>query len=953
MATGRIFPLLLAAAALLLVQPASPFSFTYNFTSPSDTPPPGIAFQGTPSSTRRSASPRDERLGPITSSAGRAFYARAVPLADPVSRRPASFATAFAFSIAAPDPAAASGDGLAFFLSPNDWDPSDDHVGVDLGGIVSAATADWPTSMKDGRRAHARVEYDAVTRNLTVALAYGDDRPAVLLWHAVDLRDYLPDSVAVGFSAAMGEAAELHQVLYWEFTSTVDPKEKSVVLWVVLGLCALLLALVAAGVVWFVKEWRKAGEQMVDGDIDIDDVMGGDYDELADEFVVETGPRRFRYGELAAATRNFAEDRKLGQGGFGAVYRGYLKELGLQVAIKRVSRGSTQGRKEYAAEVRIISQLRHRHLVRLVGWCHDRRGDFLLVYEHMPNGSVDHHLYGKGKGGAPLAWPTRYDVVLGLASAVLYLHEECAQCVVHRDIKPSNVMLDAAFSAKLGDFGLAKLVEHGSQPYTTVLAGTLGYLAPECVMTGKASRESDVYSFGVVALEIACGAPAEPNEEPSKARLVPWVWELPSIRQALNVLKFEAPLPVLPPKMPVPTYFPPLPELADPISVQGTTTTDGPGQWIQNAPTEKLHLPKPNIFIPKDLSLKEVHEKVWVGGYNDKMRVLLNAILKQISNFEVKPSRFSALKETSVKDYQNFSFNQPHSQASYYVSLILEDKRWPRLEKLEALSKLDSDSLAKFVPHLLSKTFLECYIQGNIEPSEAKSIIHEIEDITFNSPNSLFKSMSPSQYLTKRVIMLENELKCYYQIEGLNKKNENSSLVQYIQVHQEDAISNVKLELFSLIASQPAFNQLRTIEQLGYIASLSLRYDYGVWALHVVIQSTVKDPSYLDTRVDEFFKTFEINIHELSDKDFKVALLRELKKEEFIEFFDQYIKVGAPQRRTISVQVFGCNHSEEFKTAIAEADPPKTYRITDIFGFKRSRPLYSSLKGGPGRITMD
>ncbi|GJN17492.1 hypothetical protein PR202_gb04563 [Eleusine coracana subsp. coracana] len=444
-------------------------------------------------------------------------------------------------------------------------------------------------------------------------------------------------------------------------------------------------------------------------------------------------------------------------------------------------------------------------------------------------------------------------------------------------------------------------------------------------------------------------------------------------------------------------------------------------QWIQNAPTEKLHLPKPNIFIPKDLSLKEVHEKVtfptilrktplsrlwykpdmlfstpkvWVGGYNDKMRVLLNAILKQISNFEVKPSRFSALKETSVKDYQNFSFNQPHSQASYYVSLILEDKRWPRLEKLEALSKLDSDSLAKFVPHLLSKTFLECYIQGNIEPSEAKSIIHEIEDITFNSPNSLFKSMSPSQYLTKRVIMLENELKCYYQIEGLNKKNENSSLVQYIQVHQEDAISNVKLELFSLIASQPAFNQLRTIEQLGYIASLSLRYDYGVWALHVVIQSTVKDPSYLDTRVDEFFKMFEINIHELSDKDFKrnvkslidsklekfknlweeshfywgeieagtlkfdrveseVALLRELKKEEFIEFFDQYIKVGAPQRRTISVQVFGCNHSEEFKTAIAEADPPKTYRITDIFGFKRSRPLYSSLKGGPGRITMD
>ncbi|CAO2178017.1 unnamed protein product [Urochloa humidicola] len=501
-------------------------------------------------------------------------------------------------------------------------------------------------------------------------------------------------------------------------------------------------------------------------------------------------------------------------------------------------------------------------------------------------------------------------------------------------------------------------------------------------------------------------------------------------------------------------------------------------KWIQKAPTDELHLPEPNIFIPKDLSLKEVHEKVifpavlrktplsrlWykpdllfstpkvniiidfhcplsshspeaiistdlfvdllvdylnayaydaqiaglyysiyltsagfqvsLGGYNDKMRVLLNAILKQIANFEVKPNRFSALKETNVKDYQNFNFIQPHSQASYYVSLILEDKKWPRAEKLEALLKLESDTLAKFLPNLLSKTFLECYIQGNIEPSEAKSIAQEIEDTIFNTSNTMFKSMSPSQYLTKRVIMLETELKCYYQIEGLNPKNENSSIIQYIQVHQDDASSNIKLQLFSLIASQPAFNQLRTVEQLGYITSLSLRSDYGVWAIQVVIQSTVKDPSYLDARVDEFFKMFESKIHELSDKDFKrnvkslidsklekfknlweeshfywgeieagtlkfdrieseVALLRELKKEEFIAFFDQYIKLDAPQRRTISVQVFSGNHSAEFKKAVAEADPPKTYRITDIFGFKRSRPLYSSLKGGPGRITMD
>ncbi|CAM0883346.1 unnamed protein product [Alopecurus aequalis] len=641
---------LLLLISLLLPSAAAEFSFTYNFSaaSASDSAPSGISFQGDAFFNKFIRLTRDERVGPLTSSAGRAYFSRPIPLSDPVSRRPASFASAFSFSISAPEPSAASGDGLAFFLSPfpsvlpnssaggllglfnssalnaglplvaiefdtfkNDWDPSDDHVGINLGGIVSAATADWPTSMKDGRTAHARVAYDGDTKNLTVALSYGDAPPTdVVLWYAVDLKEYLTNSVAIGFSAATGEAAELHKVMYWDFTSTIDPKKETVILWVVLGVCAFLVLLVGAGVVWFAKEWRKAGEVVLYADIE--DAIG--YEELdGDEFVVESGPRRFRYAELAEATKNFSEERKLGQGGFGAVYRGFLKELGLEVAIKRVSKGSTQGRKEYAAEVRIISQLRHRHLVRLVGWCHEHRGDFLLVYELMPNGSVDHHIYGKG---VHLAWPTRYDIALGLASALLYLHEECLQCIVHRDIKPSNVMLDATFSAKLGDFGLAKLVEHGSDPYTTVLAGTLGYLAPECLMTGKANQESDVYSFGVVALEIACGRrPAELSEEPSKARLVPWVWELygkkalleaadsrlkgkfdekqmehlmvvglwcahpdytnrPSIRQALNVLKFEAPLPVLAPKMPVPTFFP-LPDLASPLSGGGLSTVVG------------------------------------------------------------------------------------------------------------------------------------------------------------------------------------------------------------------------------------------------------------------------------------------------------------------------------------------------------------------------------------------
>ncbi|KAF8690081.1 hypothetical protein HU200_041416 [Digitaria exilis] len=228
------------------------------------------------------------------------------------------------------------------------------------------------------------------------------------------------------------------------------------------------------------------------------------------------GPdQRFRHGELAIATDNFSENYKLGEGGFGSVYRGFLQEINLDVAIKRVSKGSKQGRKEYASEVRIISRLRHRNLVQLIGWCHGG-GELLLVYELMPNGSLDTHLYSGGVPAA-MAAAARDRARLGLGPA------------------PSNVMLDASFHAKLGDFGLARLVDHGRGSHTTELAGTMGYMDPECMMAGQASTNSDVYSFGVVLLEIACG------RRP----------------QAVNVLRREAPLPSMPARMPVATYLSP------------------------------------------------------------------------------------------------------------------------------------------------------------------------------------------------------------------------------------------------------------------------------------------------------------------------------------------------------------------------------------------------------------
>uniref|UniRef100_A0ACD5XR87 Uncharacterized protein n=1 Tax=Avena sativa TaxID=4498 RepID=A0ACD5XR87_AVESA len=227
------------------------------------------------------------------------------------------------------------------------------------------------------------------------------------------------------------------------------------------------------------------------------------------------GPRRIRFSELAAATDNFAEERKIGRGGFGPVYRGCLSEEDRHVAIKMLSQElSVQGLKEFQAEVTTLSQLRHRNIVRLVGWC-GRRGGLAVVYELMPGGSLDTHLYNTDRH---LTWPQRYKIALQLGSALRYLHTDCDQCVVHGDIKPANIMLDASGNAKLGDFGLARLVDHGAEPRTTqVVAGTVGYIDPEFISSRRPSAESDVYSFGVVLLEIACGRRPTPSRRPDQA----------------------------------------------------------------------------------------------------------------------------------------------------------------------------------------------------------------------------------------------------------------------------------------------------------------------------------------------------------------------------------------------------------------------------------------------------
>ncbi|KAB1225893.1 L-type lectin-domain containing receptor kinase IV.2 [Morella rubra] len=179
--------------------------------------------------------------------------------------------------------------------------------------------------------------------------------------------------------------------------------------------------------------------------------------------------------------------------------------------------------KEFVAEIISLGRLRHRNLVQLLGYCR-RRGELLLVYDYMPNGSLDKFLYSNGRPS--LDWLTRFRIIRGVASGLLYLHEEWEQVVLHRDIKASNVLLDAEFNGRLADFGLARLCDHDTYPQTTHVAGTIGYLAPELTRTGKATTCTDVFAFGAFMLEMACGRrPIELQGQPEKEILVDWVFE--------------------------------------------------------------------------------------------------------------------------------------------------------------------------------------------------------------------------------------------------------------------------------------------------------------------------------------------------------------------------------------------------------------------------------------------
>ncbi|XP_021771395.1 probable L-type lectin-domain containing receptor kinase S.7 [Chenopodium quinoa] len=516
-----------------------------------------------------------------TTSSGSIIYNNPIQFFDSEANITASFSVTFSLSISNVNPTSSSGDGLAFFLSPDNQtlgspggylglvnsseltknrfigfefdmkldphfnDPNDNHVGLDINSLQSIKTANLLSKgidLKSGDLINVWIDYKNERKLVKIYMGYSNTKPTnPVLEVEIDLSEYLKEFVYLGFSGSSEGSTEVHLIESFglqtfgflpvrphfrthnvsDSTVTISPvprlksssknRRKRIGLGLLIaGPVFCCVVLVVLGFV-FAKKWEKIRKQK----------------SFKAEMV--TGPREFSYRELKFATKGFHSSRILGNGAFGTVYKAYFLSSGVIAAVKR-SKHNHENKAEFLAELSIIACLRHKNLVQLQGWCAEK-GELLLVYDYMPNGSLDKVLYPEKKiDNNLLPWPQRYNVVVGLASVLTYLHQECEQQVIHRDIKTSNVLLDGNFNPKLGDFGLARLMDHDKSPVSTLTAGTMGYLAPEYLQYGKATEKTDVFSYGIVVLEVACGR--QPIErvtgDENVVNLVDWVWGLHS-----------------------------------------------------------------------------------------------------------------------------------------------------------------------------------------------------------------------------------------------------------------------------------------------------------------------------------------------------------------------------------------------------------------------------------------
>ncbi|PRQ25256.1 putative protein kinase RLK-Pelle-L-LEC family [Rosa chinensis] len=424
---------------------------------------------------------------------------------------------------------------IEFDTRKQDFDPDDNHIGLNINSVRSSKTFslepfDIEISPEVSTNYTVWVQYNGISKVIEVYMAKRfinnpPGRPETpLMRESINLKQYLKQDSYFGFSGSTGSPAkQLNCVLEWNLVVQEFKTRKDMTL-LKIGVPALVLLVVFAGILGVVYVKKKKRTSLEES------IVHGTLKRLPGM------PREFKYKELKDATNNFHASMILGQGGFGVVYRGTLRDLNdanatnesAEIAVKQFSRDNIKGKDDFMAELTIIHRLRHKNLVRLVGWCYEK-GKLLLVYDFMPNGSVDRHIY-EASNQNTLNWEHRCKILAGVASALHYLQNEYDQKVVHRDLKASNILLDSEFNARLGDFGLARALEQERNSYAELelagVAGTLGYVAPECFHTRKATPESDVFGFGAVVLEIVCGR--SPGIQiihgQHQFSLVDWVW---------------------------------------------------------------------------------------------------------------------------------------------------------------------------------------------------------------------------------------------------------------------------------------------------------------------------------------------------------------------------------------------------------------------------------------------
>ncbi|KAJ4836487.1 hypothetical protein Tsubulata_022358 [Turnera subulata] len=537
---------------------------------------------------------------------------------------------------------------------PSLGDVSDNHIGIDVNTVKSFASVDAASKgidLKSGRPITAWIEYTDEAKIIQVWASYSQVMPpSPVLVAEIDLSSHFKDYMYVGFSASNGQGSSLHLVDHWRFRTygsfpsvtsngssvgggdcficyeehsknNIDPPNKGhphrhrrsrigEIGLGLIGLAAFIVSIIAALVLAFLI-LRKKKQEVVDAVVK---GKGGQ--------IISRVPGRLSIAEVKAATMGFHGSRIIGQGASATVYKGSLPS-GVAVAVKRFNQGGIEYvRNPFITEfATMVGCVRHENLVELQGWCCEGT-ELVLVYEYMPNGSLDKVLHSAKPSAIVLSWKQRLNIVHGVASALSYLHQECERQIIHRDVKSCNILLDEEFNAKLGDFGLAEVYEHRCLARAaTIPAGTMGYLAPEYVYYGVPSVKTDVYSFGVVILEIASGR--RPVAEDG-TWMVDWVWgfwergklfeaidprlrgksnplevermfmvglacvhpnneKRPTIEEIGSILEGEAPLPILPARRPILGFQPALPEDFDGTNMLSSWTEDA--SWM----TPKSH----------------------------------------------------------------------------------------------------------------------------------------------------------------------------------------------------------------------------------------------------------------------------------------------------------------------------------------------------------------------------